>query len=123
MGRRFAHQRPADSRESIRKEMPIFEALGQILANRVFSLIRIEVRVIRVQSSLLSHYLEGRFAKKTVSGKIPGTSQIPLFETQARQTFEGGHELFGHHPFAWKTPTPPGGLRTQKLIFVLFFLA
>ena len=34
-------------------------------------------------------------------GKIPGTSQIPLFETQGRQTFEGGHEVFGHHPFAW----------------------
>ena len=48
-------------------------------------------------------------------GKISGTSQIPLFETQGRQTFEGGHELFGHHPFAWKNPTPPGGLRTQKL--------
>ena len=48
-------------------------------------------------------------------GKIPGTSRIPLFETQGRQSFEGGHEVFGHHPFAWKTPTPPGGLRTQKL--------
>ena len=48
-------------------------------------------------------------------GKIPGTSQIPLFETQGRQTFEGGHEVFGHHPFAWKTPTPPGSLRTQKV--------
>ena len=49
------------------------------------------------------------------SGKIPGTSQIPLFETQGRRTFEGGHELFGHHPFRWRTPTPPGGLRTQKV--------
>ena len=48
-------------------------------------------------------------------GKIPRTSQIPPFETQGRQTFEGGHELFGHHPFARKTPTPPGGLRTQKV--------
>ena len=38
-------------------------------------------------------------------GKIPGTSQVPPFETQGRQTFEGGHELFDHHPFAWKTPT------------------
>ena len=47
--------------------------------------------------------------------KIPGTFQIPLFETRGRQTFEGGHELFGHHPFASKTPIPPGGLRTQKL--------
>ena len=48
-------------------------------------------------------------------GKVPGTSRIPLFKTQGRQSFEGGHEVFGHHPFAWKTPTPPGGLRTQKL--------
>ena len=57
------------------------------------------------------------------AGKIPGTSQIPLLETQRRQTFGGGHELFGH-PFAWKTPTPPGGLRTPKfnlLMFELFF--
>ena len=55
-------------------------------------------------------------------GKFPGTSQIPL-RTQERQAFEGGHELFGHHPFAWKTRTPPGGLQTKNLIFVLFFLA
>ena len=55
-------------------------------------------------------------------GKIPGTSQIPLFETQGRQTFEGEHEVFGRHPFARKTPTRPGGLwTTKKLIFVLFF--
>ena len=47
-------------------------------------------------------------------------SQIPLFEAQGRQTFEGGHELFGHRPFAWKIPTPPGGLK--RLIFVLFSL-
>ena len=63
VGRRFAHQRFADSRESIRRKIPIFEALRQIRANHVFSLIRIEIRVIRVQSSLLSHFLEGRFAK------------------------------------------------------------
>ena len=48
-------------------------------------------------------------------GKIPGTSQIPLFETQGRRTFEGEHGLFDPHPFTWKTPTPPGGLRTQKV--------
>ena len=36
------------------QKKPIFEALGQIRANRVFSPIRIEIRVIRVQSSLLS---------------------------------------------------------------------
>ena len=54
-------------------------------------------------------------------GKIPGTSRIPLFETQGRQTFEGGHEVFGHHPFAWKTPTPPGGLRTQTVNLCALF--
>ena len=48
-------------------------------------------------------------------GKIPGTSQIPLFETQGRQSFEGEHEVFDHHPFPWKTPTPPGGLQTEKV--------
>ena len=53
--------------------------------------------------------------------KIPGTSRIPLSETQGRQSFEGGHEVFGHHPFAWKTPTPPGGLRTQKLNLCALF--
>ena len=46
-------------------------------------------------------------------GQIFGICPIPPFETQARQTFEGGHELFGHHPFAWKI---------KKLIFVLFFI-
>ena len=56
-------------------------------------------------------------------GKILGTSRIPLFETQGRQSFEAGHEVFGHHPFGWKTPTPPGGLRTQKLNLCAFFLA
>ena len=54
-------------------------------------------------------------------GKIPGTPRIPLFETQGRQSFEGGHEVFGHHPFAWKTPTPPGGLRAQKLSLCALF--
>ena len=39
---------------AIRKKKPIFEALSQIRANRVFSPIRIQIRVIRVQSSLLS---------------------------------------------------------------------
>ena len=41
-------------------------------------------------------------------GKIPGTSQIPLFETQGRQTFEGGHEVFGHHPLRVEDRHPTG---------------
>ena len=36
IGRRFAHQRFADSRESIRRKKTIFEALGQIRAKRVW---------------------------------------------------------------------------------------
>ena len=48
-GRRFAHQHFADLRESIRanrfaRKKTIFEDLGQIRANRVFSRIRIEIR-------------------------------------------------------------------------------
>ena len=71
VGKRFAHQRFADSRKSIRanrfaKKYTLicffFAALSQIRANRVFSPIRIEICVICTQSSLLSHFLEGRFA-------------------------------------------------------------
>ena len=28
--------------------------------------------------------------------------------------FEGHAELFGPHPFTWKTPTPPEHIWTQK---------
>ena len=41
-----------------------FEALGQIRANRVFSPIRIQIRVIRVQSSLLSIFWKVDSQKK-----------------------------------------------------------
>ena len=66
MGRWFAHQRFADSRESIRfaRKKPVLEALGQIRANRVFSPIRIQIRVIRVQSSLLSIFWKVDSLKK-----------------------------------------------------------
>ena len=36
--------------------------------------------------------------------------------------FEGHTELFGPHPFTWKTPTPPGNIRTQKLGLCSFFV-
>ena len=49
-------------------------------------------------------------------GKIPGTSQIPLFETQGRQTFGGGHER-------GRPPPHRAVSRPKKLIFVLFVLA
>ena len=35
--------------------------------------------------------------------------------------FEGHTELFGPHPFAWKTPTPPENIRTQSLGLCSFF--
>ena len=66
MGRRFARQRFADSRESIRKKMLIFEALGQIRANRVFSPIYIEIRVICVQSSLAIPFFGRSIPQKNV---------------------------------------------------------
>ena len=35
--------------------------------------------------------------------------------------FEGHTELFGPHPFTWKTPTPPENVRTQKFRFGFYF--
>ena len=35
---------------------------------------------------------------------------------------EGHAEVFGLHPFTWKTPTPAEGMQTQKFEFVLLFL-
>ena len=36
--------------------------------------------------------------------------------------FEGHTELFGPHPFTWKTPITPENIQTQKFGFVLFFV-
>ena len=36
--------------------------------------------------------------------------------------FEGRIELFGPHPFTWKTPTPPENIRTKKFGFGFLFL-
>ena len=82
-----------------------------------------ENRELKMRTNFLSTNFWNTPRGPGYPGKIPGTSQIPLFETQGRQTFEGEHEVFGHHPFVWKTPTPPGGLRTQKLNLCAFFLA
>ena len=56
-----------DSRESICKKIPIFEALRQICTNQVFSPIRIDIRAIRVQSSLLSIFWKVDSQKKGFS--------------------------------------------------------
>ena len=58
---------------------------------------------------------------RDIPAKFPGHPRF-LFETQGRQTFEGGHELFRHHPFVWKNPTRPGGLRTQEVNLCALFL-
>ena len=55
--------------------------------------------------------------------EIPATSQLPSLETQGRQSFKGGHELFGHHPFARRPPPHAAVSGPKKLIFVFFFLA
>ena len=55
-------------------------------------------------------------------GKIPGTSQIPLFETQGRQTFEGGRELSATNSSRGRPPPHKAVSGPRKLIFVLFFL-
>ena len=47
-------------------------------------------------------------------GKIDRTGQVSSIGNP-RQTSKGGNELFDHHPFRLKTPTPPGSLRTPKV--------
>ena len=64
----------------------------------------------------LFEHPQGSGTSRQNSQDIPGSSL-----RKGRQTFEGGHELFGHRPFAWKTPTPPGGLRTQKVNLCALF--
>ena len=72
----------------------------------------------------LFEHRQGSGTSRQNSRDIPDSSlRNPRSLGQGRQSFEGGHEVFGHHPFAWKTPTPPGGLRTQELnLCALFFL-
>ena len=43
------------------------------------------------------------------------TSQVPSLQNPRKINFRGRSELFEHHAFALKTPTPPSGPRTQKV--------
>ena len=58
---------------------------------------------------------------------VPGTSRQKIPGYPATKlvflVFEGHTELFGPHPFMWKTPTPLEDIQTQKLWSVLFSLA
>ena len=54
------------------------------------------------------------------SRQNPGISRQKKFDSLG---FEGHTELFGPHPFTWKTPTPPENIRTQKFRFGFFFRA
>ena len=57
---------------------------------------------------------------------LPGyPGQIPGYPGKKFDSlgFEGHTELFGPHPFTWKTPTPPENIRTQKIRFGFFFRA
>ena len=45
---------------------------------------------------------------------IPAKSRDILPKKFDFPDFEGHTELFGPHPFTWKTPTPPEDIRTKK---------
>ena len=45
----------------------------------------------------------------------------PRFLSSKPREDKLSREGANHHPFAWKTPTPPGGLRTPKVTFCAFF--
>ena len=52
---------------------------------------------------------------------IPAKSRADPPKSLFSPGCEGHAELFGPHPFTWKTPTPPEDVRTQKFGFVLLF--
>ena len=66
----------------------------------------------------LSEHPQGSGTSRQNSRDILDSS---LRNPRKTQTFEGGHEVFDPHPFARKTPTPPGGLRTQKVNLCALF--
>ena len=58
--------------------------------------------------------------RRGISQQNSGISRPKKFDFPG---FEGHTELFGPHPFTWKTPTPWENIRTQRFGFVLFFRA
>ena len=74
--RRFA-------RISSQNKMPIFEALGQIRTNRVFSPIRIAIRVIRVQSRC--YPLSGRSIRKKTAFSSENRFAENIFAIRVRR--------------------------------------
>ena len=50
-------------------------------------------------------------------GNPTGPAKVPGYLSS-----KGHTELFGPHPFTWKTPTPPEDSRTQKFEFLLVCL-
>ena len=54
-----------------------------------------------------------------ISRQNPGISRP---KSLISLVFEGRIELFGPHPFTWKTPTPLENIRTKKFGFGFFFL-
>ena len=53
---------------------------------------------------------------------IPAKSRDILPKKFDFPGFEGRIELFGPHPFTWKTPTPLENIRTKKFGFGFLFL-
>ena len=56
-------------------------------------------------------------------GKIPGTSQIPLFETQEDKLSREGTNFLATAPSGGRPPPDRAVSGPKKLIVVLFFLA
>ena len=78
--------------------MPIFEALGQIRANRVFSPIRVEIRAIRVQSC----FLEGRCANGGFfEARIDSQKNYLRFVSVAIPAEPRGEKIFFSAIFGW----------------------
>ena len=74
----------------------------------------------RGQKSNTSFFFSSFSGTAGTSEQDPGMSRQQKFVFPG---FEGHTELFGPHPFTWKTPTPPEKIWTQKFGFVLFFRA
>ena len=58
-----------------------------------------------------------------ISRQNPGISRQKVWYPWVSKESEGHTELFGPHPFTWKTPTPAEDIRTKKFGFGFLFLA
>ena len=83
--------------------------------------ILLSIRERKMRTKFFLHKLfehrQGSGISRQNSRDIPDSS----LRNPRKTKFRGRARSFGHHPFEWKTPTPPGGLRTQKLNLCALF--